>query len=57
MMIEFTKEEQDKLGNSITNLKDEFDKLLSKYNFEYDGPGQDLVSGYFDFFYNMENDK
>lgn len=51
MMIEFTKQEQDKLGDNIKELKSEFDVLLQKYNFEYDGKGLDIKTGMFDFFY------
>jgi len=51
MMIQLTKKEQDNLGVDIINLKRYLDKLLENYNFEYDGNGQDLTNGYFEFFY------
>lgn len=51
MMLEFTKEEQNKLGDKIKDIKEEFSKLLEKYNFEYDGHGLDLNNGYYDLFY------
>jgi len=55
-MLNFTKEEQGTLGDNIVQLKNELDELFKKYNFEYDGNGQDLVNGSFDFFWDLKNE-
>lgn len=50
-MVQFRKEEKEKLGTKLSNLKTELSKLFEKYNFKYDGDGNDLVDNYYELFY------